>query len=174
MSIWKELTNPTSFAGQYDTEVESLTPAELPPRPNGSMVASITTIKKESVIGPGLVIDGKIDGDGDLRIGGCVNGDVRVKGSLILDSGARIVGAVNADEVILGGQVEGNISASGHVRLLETGQLLGDVKAKFLTAALGSRLRGKVEFGWNEPEAKERHKSADTTGTQSAENTNPQ
>jgi cytoskeletal protein CcmA (bactofilin family) len=171
MSIWKDLTNPTSFAGQYDTEVEFSAPAEIPPQPNGPMVA---TIKKESVIGPGLVIDGKIDGDGDLRIGGCVNGDVRVKGSLTLDPGARIVGAISADEVILGGQVEGNISASGHVKLLETGQLLGDVKAKFLTAALGSGLRGKVEFGWNEPEAKERHKSADTNGTQPAANTHPQ
>jgi cytoskeletal protein CcmA (bactofilin family) len=171
MSIWKEITNPTSFAGQYDTEVEFVAPAHNPLRHNGSKEP---TIKKESVIGPGLVIEGKIDGEGDLRIGGCVKGDVSVKGSLTLDPGACIVGAVNADEVILGGQVEGNVSASGHVKLLETGQLLGDLKAKFLTAALGSRLRGKVEFGWNEPEAKERRKSADSDGTQPAANANPQ
>ena len=166
MSIWKELTNPTTFAGQYDTEVELPAPADSSPRLNGSLVQ---TSKQESVIGSGVVIEGKIHGDGDIRIGGCVKGDVRVKGSLTLDPGGRILGAVNADEVTLGGQVEGNIFASGHVKLLETGQLLGDVKAKFLTAAFGSRLRGKVEFGWNEPVATERNKSADPDGTQPAE-----
>lgn len=172
MSIWKELTNPTSFAGQYDTEVEFPAPADNPSRSNGPVVARIDN--KASVIGPGLVIEGKIEGDGDIRIGGCVKGDVRVQGKLMVEPGARILGAIEADEITLGGQVEGNISASGHVRLLETGQLLGDVKAKFLTAALGSRLRGKVEFGWNEPEASERHKSADPDGTAPAENANPQ
>ena len=171
MSIWKELTNPTTFAGQYDTVVELPAPVTSSPRPNDSLVK---TTKQESVIGPGVVIEGKIDGDGDIRIGGFVKGDVRVKGCLTLDPGGRILGAVNANEVTLGGQVEGNIAASGHVKLLDTGQLLGDVKAKFLTAALGSRLRGKVEFGWNEPVAKERNKSADPNGTQPAANANPQ
>lgn len=164
MSIWKELTHPTSFAGQYDTGVEFPAPAYAPPGPDGPLVPGN---KQVSVIGPGVVIEGKLDGDGDIRIGGCVQGDIRVKGSLTLDAGARILGAVSADEVILGGQVQGNIIASGQVKLLETGQLIGDVKAKFLTAALGSRLRGKVEFGFNEPEAKalERNKSADHNGT---------
>ena len=171
MSIWKELTNPTTFAGQYDTEVELPAPADTSPHLNGSLVQ---TSKRESVIGPGVVIEGKIDADGDIRIGGCVKGDVRVKGSLTLDPGGRILGAVNADEVTLNGQVEGNIVASGNVKLLETGQLLGDVKAKFLTAALGSRLRGKVEFGWSEPVAIERNKSADPNGTQPEGNTNLQ
>jgi len=171
MSIWKELTNQTTFVGQYDTGVELPALAGSPPRPNGAIAQ---TNKQESVIGPGVVIEGKIDGDGEIRICGCVKGDVRVKGSLTLDPGGRILGTVNADEVTLGGQVEGNIVASGHVKLLETGQLLGDVKAKFLTAALGSRLRGKVEFGWNEPVAIERNKSADPNGTEPAENANLQ
>ena len=101
MSIWKELTNPTTYAGQYDTEVELPAPADSAPRPNGSIVQ---TNKPESVIGPGVAIEGKIDADGDIRIGGCVKGDVRVKGSLTLDPGGRILGAVNADEVTLNGQ----------------------------------------------------------------------
>ena len=171
MSIWKELTNPTTYAGQYDTEVQLPAPADSAPRPNGSI---LQTNKPESVIGPGVAIEGKIDADGDIRIGGCVKGDVRVKGSLTLDPGGRILGAVNADEVTLNGQVEGNIVASGNVKLLETGQLLGDVKAKFLTAALGSRLRGKVEFGWSEPVAIERNKAVEPNGTQSAGNANLQ
>jgi cytoskeletal protein CcmA (bactofilin family) len=144
MSIWKDLTNSASFGGHDDTGVDLPAPAHPPARP-AAPPAQIGKIA--SVIGPGIVIEGKIDGDGDIRIGGCVKGDVRVQGKLVIDSGAQILGIVEAAEIILGGEVEGNVLASGQVELLKTGRLIGDLKAKFLTAALGSHLRGKVEFG---------------------------
>jgi cytoskeletal protein CcmA (bactofilin family) len=151
MSIWKDLTNPASFAGQYDTGIELPAPAHPPARP-GATLAQMD--KLASAIGPGIVIEGKIEGDGDIRIGGCVKGDVRVQGRLVIDSGAQILGSIEAAEVTLGGEVEGNIVASGQVELLKTGRLIGDLKAKFLTAAFGSRLRGKVEFGSDETDAR--------------------
>ena len=54
--------------------------------------------------------------------------------------------------VTIAGEIEGNIVASSHVRLLESGQLIGDLKAATLTVAAGSRMRGNVEFGWNASE----------------------
>jgi cytoskeletal protein CcmA (bactofilin family) len=36
------------------------------------------------------------------------------------------------------------------VELLETGVLKGDVKARSFTVAAGSKMRGQVEFGWDE------------------------
>jgi len=150
MDIWKELTNPDSFAGQYETAVEALAPMERPERSNGP---SEHIDKKESRIGPGIVIEGTVEGNGDIRIAGSIKGDVRLKGNLSIESGGRIVGAVSADSVTLGGDVEGNINASNHVTLLETAQLVGDLKARFLTVAAGSRMRGRVEFGWDQPEA---------------------
>ncbi len=54
---------------------------------------------------------------------------------------------------MLKGKVEGNIHATSRVQLLEAGVLIGDLKASSLTVAAGSRMRGKVEFGWGEPEA---------------------
>ena len=174
MSIWKELTNPSSFAGEYDTVSETVTPANIAPRPIGPLT---NTTKIESVIGPGVVFEGDFSGDGDIRIAGKIKGDLRLKGNLILDAGARITGGVSADNVTIGGQLEGNIQASGHVKLLETAQLIGDVQAKFLVAALGSRMRGHVEFGWDEPEVKvtgQRARAPAANGAQPAPNANPQ
>jgi cytoskeletal protein CcmA (bactofilin family) len=37
--------------------------------------------------------------------------------------------------------------------LLESGQVIGDLKAKTLTVAAGSRMRGNVEVGWSESES---------------------
>jgi cytoskeletal protein CcmA (bactofilin family) len=169
MSIWKELTNPSSFAGEFDTAVEAPVTNNAAPGPNR---IAANTSKVESVIGPGIVFEGNLGGHGDLRIGGQVNGDISLKGDLTLSGGARISGSVSANSVTIGGQLEGNIQAPGHVRLLETGQLIGDVKAKFLMAALGSRMRGHVEFGWDEPQeaTAERRSTAAANGAQPARN----
>jgi cytoskeletal protein CcmA (bactofilin family) len=43
--------------------------------------------------------------------------------------------------------------ANGQVTLSESGQLIGDLKAKTLIVAAGSRMRGNVEFGWSDAEA---------------------
>jgi signal transduction histidine kinase len=77
-----------------------------------------------------------------------------VRIDVTVEPGARISAEISAVTVTVGGQVEGNINASTQVKLLQSGQLIGDLKAKSLTVAAGSRMRGRVEFGWDEHESK--------------------
>lgn len=105
---------------------------------------------KESVISAGLSIEGKIEGVGHVRIAGDFKGDVNVQGNLTIESGAHLTGGVKADTVVIGGQLDGNIDAASRVEILQTGVLNGELKAGSLTVAAGSRMRGKVEFGWDE------------------------
>ena len=109
--------------------------------------------RRESVFGPGVTIEGKIEGDVDLRIAGKFKGDIQIKGDLNIEKGARLAAKINAANVIVAGELEGNIVASSQVRLLESGQLVGDLKATILTVEAGSRMRGHVEFGWSASEA---------------------
>ena len=53
----------------------------------------------------------------------------------------------------MGGELNGNVTAGAQVKLLESAQLTGDLKAATLTVAAGSRMRGHVEFGWSASEA---------------------
>ena len=108
---------------------------------------------KESVIASDLIIEGKIEGTGHVRIAGKFKGDVNVQGNLTIESGAQLTGEVRADAVIVGGELSGNIEAASRVELLNTGVLNGDLKAGSLTVAAGSRMRGRVEFGWSEKSA---------------------
>ncbi len=105
---------------------------------------------KESLIAPDLTIEGKIEGSGDVRIAGHFKGDVQVQGNVRIEAGAKVTGEVRANTVIVGGELEGNISAISRVELLETGILNGDLKAGSLIVAAGSRMRGRAEFGWSE------------------------
>jgi cytoskeletal protein CcmA (bactofilin family) len=105
---------------------------------------------KESVISADLTIEGKIEGSGHVRIAGSFKGDVNVQGNLTIESGARVTGQVRASTVVVAGELHGNIEAAVRVELLETGMVVGDVKAASLTVAAGSRMRGQVEFGWTD------------------------
>ncbi|HEX2584689.1 MAG TPA: polymer-forming cytoskeletal protein [Steroidobacteraceae bacterium] len=105
---------------------------------------------KESFISSDLVIEGKIEGSGHVRIAGRFKGDVHVQGNVTIEQGAQVTGEVRADMVIVGGEVTGNISAASRVELQSTGVLNGDLNAGSLVVAAGSRMRGQVEFGWND------------------------
>lgn len=122
-------------------------PAPAPaPRPAAS----------ESVIAAELTIEGKISGAGDVRIAGRFKGDVQVDGNFRIDAGARLEGQVRAGVVVVGGELQGNIDAAKQVDVLSTGIIVGDVKAASITVAAGSRMRGHVEFGWDDKHAADR------------------
>jgi cytoskeletal protein CcmA (bactofilin family) len=76
-----------------------------------------------------------------------------VEGDVTIEKGAKITGGVRAQKVTIAGELEGNIESAQRVDLLESGVLAGDVKATQFTVAAGSRMRGQVEFGWEEKKA---------------------
>jgi cytoskeletal protein CcmA (bactofilin family) len=105
---------------------------------------------KESIIASGLTIEGKIIGSGHVRVAGKFKGDIQVEGNLHIDSGARVEGQVRASEVLVSGDLQGNIESAKRVELQQGGTITGDVKAGSLTVAAGSRMRGAVDFGFDD------------------------
>lgn len=108
---------------------------------------------KESLIASDISIEGKIEGAGHIRIAGRFKGDVHVQGDLTIEHGAKLNGGVRARKVIVAGELEGNIDSAQRVELLESGVILGDIKAGTIIVAAGSRMRGQVEFGWEDKHA---------------------
>ena len=119
----------------------------------------------ESILAAGLTIEGKIEGNGNIRVSGRFKGTVNVKGELTIEPGASIDGEVNADTVLVGGEVRGHLVAKSLVEFKESGTLIGDLKAGSLTVAAGSKMRGKVEFGWKEGEIEEMPLTEDRPGS---------
>lgn len=147
MALWKDQTTPAKDATPAQPERREPVRSEIGPRDD---TARRPATGRESVIAGDLAIEGKIEGSGHVRIAGRFKGDIDVQGNLTIEAGAKVTGGVRAQTVIIGGELEGNIDAAARVELLETGVLNGDLKAGSLTVAAGSRMRGQVEFGWNE------------------------
>jgi cytoskeletal protein CcmA (bactofilin family) len=106
----------------------------------------------ESVLAAGLTIEGKIEGTGNFRVVGRFKGTVKVNGELTIDPGAFIEGEIWAESVVVAGDVRGQIAAASRVEFKDSGTLIGDVKASSVVVSAGSKMRGKMEFGWKEGE----------------------
>jgi len=166
MAIFKEPTTTkkeaTIMTPEPALQREPDFPADIVPSPARR---SAPRDAKESIIAADITITGKIDGAGHVRIAGRFEGDVHIQGDLTIDAGAKLTGSVRANCVTIGGEVEGNIESAASVELLTTGVLNGDLKGGTLTVASGSRMRGRVEFGWGDELPA---KSALTLGTRQA------
>jgi cytoskeletal protein CcmA (bactofilin family) len=151
MAIWKESTISNKEAPIMSPEPavkrESDFPADVAP---STARRPVPREAKESIISSEITITGKIDGAGSVRIQGRFDGDVHIQGDLTVDAGAKLTGGVRANSVAIGGEIEGNIESAESVEILSTGVLNGDLKAGTLTVASGSRMRGRVEFGWGD------------------------
>lgn len=166
MSIWKDSPNrqppsPTTTAKEPErsnalpTPDAAISPSFAPepspvPSPAPAARAETDRARKESLIAADITIEGKIEGTGSVRIAGKFKGDVNVQGDLNIEVGAKLTGGVRADKVVIAGELEGNIENASCVELLPTGVVVGDVKSGSLTVAAGARMRGQVDFGWDD------------------------
>ncbi len=177
MALWKEPVkssssgspDPMSMA-RFDTPDPIETPA--PAKVSAAAVEPAPAHAKsgsESHIAPDLVIEGKIEGAGHVRIAGRFKGDINVRGDLTIEHGAKVNGSVRAERVTVAGELIGNIETAAHVELLQTGALTGDVKSTTFSVAKGSKMRGQAEFGWDESKG-----STDTHKTNGHSNGNGQ
>ncbi len=146
MALWKDIAAkepaPAEPAPVNRPRPEPVTAAEPAARAKPDM--------KESIIAAGVTFEGKIEGSGHVRISGRFKGDVAVDGTLTVEQGAHLAGAVRAGAVVVAGELEGNIESAQRVELQQSGVVNGDVAAGSLSVAAGARMRGRAEFGWNE------------------------
>ena len=124
------------------------------PRPEeGSQMPISNSVNNgDSVLAAGLTIEGKIEGTGNFRVVGRFKGTVKVNGELTIEPGAFVEGEITAESVLVAGDVRGQIAAASRVEFKDSGTLIGDVKASSVVVSAGSKMRGKMEFGWKEGE----------------------
>jgi cytoskeletal protein CcmA (bactofilin family) len=179
MALWKETPTPApsgsaptpqpvpdrSFSERSERAEPRTTAPEPAAAPPPRRPAPARAEGGESVIAANLSIEGKIEGIGNVKIAGRFKGDVRIDGNFTIEPGAHLTGQVLAGVVVVGGELQGNIESAKRVDVLEGGVIVGDVKAGSITVAAGSRMRGHVEFGWDDKAAKPTTGLTTATGT---------
>ncbi len=104
------------------------------------------TARVNSVLGDGIAWKGAITGRGGVRIEGAFDGDISLRGMLVIGQSGRITcEQVQADIVIVAGALRGNITAE-KVEIRSTGRVWGDVVTAAFATEDGAFLRGKIQI----------------------------
>ncbi|MDX9991637.1 MAG: polymer-forming cytoskeletal protein [Anaerolineales bacterium] len=112
--------------------------------------ASTTTMQAveriTSVLGPGLIWEGKISGSGGVRIEGTFEGQVVLRGMLVVGESGRVTCEnIRAANVIVAGAVKGNIITQ-KLEIRATGRVWGDVITTSFVTEDGAFLRGQIRM----------------------------
>ena len=98
-------------------------------------------------IGKSVVIRGEVKGSEDLYVDGRIEGTVSLSESrLTVGPNAVLAADLTAREVLVLGEVQGNIVAGGRVELRAGCQVIGDVRALRLAIEENAVFRGKVDL----------------------------
>ena len=98
-------------------------------------------------IGKSIVICGEVKGSEDLIVDGRVEGTVNLSESrLTIGPTANVAANLSAKDILIMGQVQGNLVASGRVELRTGCQVEGDIRALRLAVEDNAVFRGKVDL----------------------------
>jgi cytoskeletal protein CcmA (bactofilin family) len=107
----------------------------------------MATENGQARIGKSVVIRGEVKGNEDLIIDGRVEGTVTLTESrLTVGASANVAADLTARDVLILGQVQGNIVATGRVELRAGSTVEGDVRALRLAVEDNAVFRGKVDL----------------------------
>ena len=98
-----------------------------------------------TVLAPGAEFEGLLSFRGAARVDGKLSGDVVAEGCLVIGEGAQVHGRIEVDELIVGGELEGEIHARKRVELLNTARVVGSLRCPRLAVAEGGILEGRCE-----------------------------
>lgn len=104
------------------------------------------TERVTSVLGSGIIWKGDLSGSGGVRIEGAFEGEIALRGLLVIGASGRVTCPhLRANVVIVAGAVRGNITAE-KVEIRSTGRVWGDVVTAAFATEEGAFLRGQIRM----------------------------
>lgn len=105
------------------------------------------TAHRPACLGATLEVKGEITSEEDLQIDGKVEGPISLRGQrLIVGRAARLNSEVTAREVVVHGQVTGNLHARDRVNIKKDGSVIGDIATARISIEDGAHFKGCIEI----------------------------
>ena len=113
-----------------------------------------------SVVSAECYFQGTLSVQGSLRVDGKLEGSVDNARQVIIGEGGKITGDVTAQNVVCGGEVEGNVCAE-MVEVLSKAAIKGDIRAQKMIVEEGGRIEGMCKIGGEESFSPKNAKNTD-------------
>ncbi|MDH5308170.1 MAG: polymer-forming cytoskeletal protein, partial [Myxococcales bacterium] len=124
---------------------------------------AIRTVAPSTSIDATTEISGKLRCGETLRIDGRMKGEIRCDKTVIVGQGASVEATIQADAVVIGGEVKGDIIAKRKVTLESSGRVIGDLSTPGIVIEEGAKLEGRIVIGAEEGAAAHKQPAARTS-----------
>ena len=98
------------------------------------------------VVGAKTTIKGEISGDEDILVEGIVEGQIHITKDLRVGPGGMVKAKVEAQCVVVSGQLLGDCQATHRVEIQATGKLVGNIRAPRVVIAEGASFKGNSDM----------------------------
>src|SRR5271156_2048855 len=147
-------TNAASSGTSFSGEAKTMAPLDssYPASSSGSGTARL---------GASLHVKGEITGNEDLAIDGSVEGLIQLEDrKLTIGASAKVTADVIAREVVVYGNVKGNLRARDRIEIKKDGSVVGDLTTARISIEDGAYFKGSIEIDKTGDAAEESSKAA--------------
>lgn len=114
---------------------------------NEKVVQQQDRFSAQNVIAKGTKIIGDISSQGDLRIDGAIEGNVKTTGRVVVGKTGEINGSLEGSNAHFEGRFSGKIQLSGTLTLKESAHIQGEVFTQKLSADPGATFNVTCKMG---------------------------
>jgi cytoskeletal protein CcmA (bactofilin family) len=108
------------------------------------------------VIGPKTTIKGDLLGDEDVLVEGTVEGHIRISRDLRVGPGGTVRATIEAQSVVVSGEVVGDCRATHRVEIQASGRLIGNISAPRVVIAEGAAFKGTSDMSGRRDDRKDK------------------
>ena len=139
------------FGKEPDSKPADAPPAARPtsgPALEKERAAAPTAASKPGtcLIAAKTVVKGEITGDEDVVVEGNVEGQIRITRDLRVGAQGVVKATVEAQSIIVSGELIGDCQATSRVEIQSTGRLTGNIRAPKIVIAEGAMFRGNSDM----------------------------
>lgn len=126
------------------------------------------TTRSQSIIQEGMVVRGEMKAEGDIRLDGTLEGAVSSKSRVTIGATGVIKADIEADEVLVMGQVQGKVTGQTRIELRKGARVEGDLCTQALVIEEGVFFQGFAQMSSPRPASNPARPSPGGDGKQAA------
>ena len=96
-----------------------------------------------NIIGQGTRITGYLISNGDFRVDGAIEGNVKVGQRLVIGGTGKILGNIEADSATVAGHIKGNLTVKNVLELKPSAKIDGDIITNKMVIEAGAQFNGR-------------------------------
>ena len=99
-----------------------------------------------SLLSRNVNIDGEIRGEENLHIDGHISGAIKLNGDVLIGNSGIVEAEIEANNIVIQGQVTGNVLARQQLEIQSSGSLFGDCTARSIDIKEGAMFEGRSKM----------------------------